>query len=137
MSTVPHNNPESQSCQVESEVKSGLSLLIRSKADAMLVYTDACWFATNDEKEEPYRLLEYLIEQWDTPSFTVSDVRMLERIVDDLSSTEISDHLMEHEGPEFGYAKGLLEALAEAAQLRVMTDQKLSGQEKAYTPAEV
>jgi hypothetical protein len=115
----------------QREVKSGLSLLIRSRADAMLAYTDACWFATRDEQEEQYRRLKYLIEKWDTPSFTVSDARMMETIVDGLSHTEISDHLIEYEGPEFGYAKGLLEALAEAAQRRVMTDQELSGQEKA------
>lgn len=118
MSTLLHNNPEIQSRQVESEAQSGLSLLIRSRADAMVVYKDACWFACRDEQEEQYGLLEYLIEKWDTPSFSVSDARMLERIVDNLCSTEIGDREMEREGPEFGYAKGLLEALAQAARQR-------------------
>ncbi len=138
MSTLlHHNNPEIQSTHCESGPQSGLSYLIRSKADAMLVYQEACWFASCDQVDEQYGLLEYLIEQWDSPSFSESDVRMVERIVNNLSGIELSDHEMEYSAPHFGFAKGLLEALAQAARQRVTNDQKQLGQEKALTPAKI
>lgn len=136
-SLMRDNNPEIQTSHSEPEARSGLSYLIRSKDDAMLMYKDACWFATRDDQEEQYGLLEYLIEKWDTPAFAVLDVKMLERIADNLCHTELGDHEMEYEGPEFGYAKGLLEALAEAARRRVTADQKQSRKAKSSTSDEI
>jgi hypothetical protein len=137
MSSLLHDSTEIQSPQPISDGHLGLSHLIRSKGDAMLMYNTACWFATRDQQEELYGLLEYLIEKWDTPEFTVLDVEMLESIVNSLCHIELGDHEMEYEGPEFGYAKGLLEALAEAARRRITTDQKQSAEVKASTPVEI
>lgn len=137
MSTLlHHNDPEIQTTQCESEPQSGLSYLIRSKEDAMLVYQEACWFAHSDQVAEQYGLLKCLIEQWDTPSFTAADAKMVEKIVNNLCGVEISDHEMEYEGPPFGFASGLLEALAQAARQRVTTNQKSCEQEMESTPAE-
>ena len=112
-------NPEVESPQSDSEVNSGLSQLIRSKADAIVVYKNAWWFGRQDPQAELYELLEPFIDKWGTPSFTEWDVRMVERIVDKLCSTTICDSKMEYEGPDFGHATGLLEALAAAARQHV------------------
>ena len=119
MSTETHtDNIETQSPDTDSEVQLGLCDLIRSKADALVVYREACWFSDQDQGEQ-YELLKYFLDKWDTPEFTKFDAQMVERIVDNLSQTTVSDHNMEYEAPEFGLAKGLLEALAQAARQRV------------------
>lgn len=115
MSTVLHNNPEIQSRQVESDAQSGLFRLIRSAADALIVYQEADWFGSEESAGE-YEQLGRLVEKWGTPEFTKVDAEMMEQLVAEMISLRSGNLNNEYDGMGYGLAEALLQALVGAAK---------------------
>jgi hypothetical protein len=110
-----HKDSEAQSTQHKSDGRSGLSLLIRSGADALLVYQEADWFGSEESASE-YEQLGRLVGKWGTPEFTKMDAEMMEQLVAEMISLRSGDLNNEYDGMGYGLADALLQALVQAAQ---------------------
>lgn len=115
MSTLLHNTSTNQSIQVSSDGQLGLSYLIRSRADALIVYRNADWFGSEETNSE-YEHLGRLVEKWGTPEFTKVDAEMMEQLVAEMISVRSGNLNNEYDGMGYGLAEALLQALVKAAK---------------------
>lgn len=121
MSTLlNHNDREIQSAQDQPDANWGLSDLIRSRTDALIVYRNADWFDSEETTSE-YKQLGILVDKWGTPGFTNLDAEMMEKLVAEMVSMRSCFLNNEYDGMGYGLADALLQALVEAAKTNTET----------------